>query len=181
FVGDWTYFHDGKVELTFEYKNASQQMRKPNTYISYISVSLVLDYDVAGSLVFYNDGNLQPAVQIMTPDQTTEAIRLGKAADLKDLSRKSLATARAAQAADVHSAKISWDNGRISISTDEIKKIFKQKNNKKYSRAALVITSFYPEYGPAPKVLLRNIKLNGRRIKLYTDNWNPDRLNVNAE
>ena len=38
-----------------------------------------------------------------------------------------------------------------------------------YRRGALVISSFYPEHGPAPEIWVKDIRINGQEIKLHDE------------
>ena len=167
-AGHWVRPQDGKFELSFEYRNASVGY---STRRCEVEIVLYLDSESRASWKFAHNGRRVPVVSVdgtepvgnSFNDQIVESRYLGvEVAPVPE---------RGPDPADaVHRSHAVWEHGKLTVGGDELPTL-EAHTPEYYSRAALAIRSYYPNTGTRPEIWLKNIRINGEPIELYSDSW----------
>lgn len=164
----------GQVTLTFSYRNASTM--RDDDEVSFLLAGLQMEDMFAAGLRFYNDGDKRPTPEVMPRDFIQ--IELDAPAWASPWKGKQLFARTGAEGTgeagpnEFHSVTMRYDHATrmITIDGDEVGHVEK-KAPYPFIRGAFYIQGFYPMTGEPAKIQIKDIKLNGEPIELYTGDF----------
>ena len=163
-----------QVTLTFSYKNASTM--RDDGEVSFLLAGLQMDDSFVAGLRFYNDGDKKPRAEVNPMDfikHELDAPAWASPWKGKELfAREDIHRTGEASGDELHTVTMLYDNRtrRVTIDGNEVGHI-EVETTYPFHRGAFYIQSFYPMFGEAAKVHIKDIYINGKSVELYTGDF----------
>ena len=145
--------------------------------VSYILVGFQVQDQIVAGLRFYNDGEKRPRVEVNPIDLVRYELDTPAWASpwlaRELLQRKDVIRSGEAASDEFHTVTMRYDahSRKVTIDGDEVGHVEGEARYNKLSRGSLYIQTFYPMTGEPAKIHLKDIKIKGQAVELYTGDF----------